>query len=89
MQPDLFAGSAGLAAVVTMVRSMLEDPHLELTLVTPLEDIPGWDSMQQVAVMVDLECRLGITLTPHEVEAVHSVGDIVRVIGARRMLDVA
>lgn len=89
MQPDLFAGPATLADVVTVFRLVLEDPHLELNLGTPLEDIPGWDSMQHVAVMVELECRLSITLEPHEVEAVHSVGDIVRVIGARRMLDVA
>jgi acyl carrier protein len=87
MHHDLFAGPADLAAVTRVLRTVLERPDLEPHLQTPLEDISGWDSMRQVAVVVELEARSGLTLEPAEVEAVHTVGDLVRLIGAKRALD--
>ncbi|MDR3535469.1 MAG: acyl carrier protein [Acetobacteraceae bacterium] len=89
LQFDLFGGSVALANVVAGFRAALERPELELTLATPLEEIEGWDSMWHVAVMVELESRFGLTLEPHEIEAVQTVGDVVRLIGARRALDAA
>jgi acyl carrier protein len=83
----MFAGPADLAAVTAVLRTVLALPDLEPHLRTPLDDINGWDSMQQVAVVVELEARLGLTLEPVEVEAVQTVGDLVRLIGAKRALD--
>ncbi len=89
MQFDLFGGSAALADVVAAFRSVLERPDLDLTLAMSLEDIEGWDSMRHVAVMVELETRFRLALEPHEIEAVQTVGDVVRMIGARRALNAA
>jgi acyl carrier protein len=80
---DMLAPPTMLADVAAVFRAVLLHPDLDLTLATPLENIDGWDSMSHIAVMVELECRFGLTLEPHEIEAVQTVGDVVRTIGAR------
>ncbi|MBN8906989.1 MAG: acyl carrier protein, partial [Rhodospirillales bacterium] len=62
-------------------------PDLECEPGTLLEDLPGWDSMLHIAVMVELECRFGITVAPDEVDAMVSVGDLVRMVGAKQVLN--
>ncbi len=89
MQFDLFGSAAAVADVVSVFRLVMGRPELELTLAMPLDEIQGWDSMWHVAVMVELECRFGLTLEPREMEAVQTVGDVVRLLSARRALDAA
>jgi acyl carrier protein len=86
MTSDLFISPTMLADVTAAFRSVLPHSALDLTLETPLEEIEGWDSMAQIAVMVELECRFGLILEPHEVESVQTVGDVVRTFGAERAL---
>jgi acyl carrier protein len=88
-QSEMFAAPATMVEVLPAFRSALESPDLELSLTTSLEDISGWDSMQQVRVMAELECRFGIALESQEMEAVLTVGDCVRLVGAKRALNAA
>jgi acyl carrier protein len=63
---------------------VLSQPDLELTPRTTADDVPGWDSMSHIAVVVEAECRFGILFDTAEVEALQSVGALVRAIEAKR-----
>ena len=79
-------GSAGdvLAELTEILRSVLDDPALTVTRDTVAEDVPGWDSMAHIAMVVEAECRFGITFQAAEIEALQRVGDLLRLIEAKR-----
>jgi acyl carrier protein len=76
--------AALLAALVEIVRDVLEDRGIQLTLDTPVDDLAGWDSMNHVAIMVEAECRFGVLFELTELEEVPTVGHLVRLIRAKR-----
>jgi len=73
-----------MAEVTDIFRTVLNQPDLELTPRSTADDIHGWDSMTQVILLVEAECRFGIEFQPIEVEALQSVGEMVRAIEAKR-----
>ena len=89
MSFDLLAPPTIQTEVIAAFRAVLATPDLELDLYTPLDTISGWDSMSHVALMAELECRFGLTLERGELEALQSVGDVVRTFGAKRILRAA
>jgi len=48
----------------------------ELTLETTMEDIPEWDSMSFIGLIVGLETRFGVSIGPHEAVEMTKVGAI-------------
>ena len=80
------AASAGdvLAELTEILRSVLDDPTLAVTRDTVAEDVPGWDSMAHIALVVEAECRFGIIFQAAEIEALQRVGDLLRLIEAKR-----
>ncbi len=73
-----------LAEVTAILRDVLDDPGIELTPDTVAADVPGWDSMAHIALVVEAECRFGIIFQAAEIEALHHVGDLLRLIEAKR-----
>ena len=73
-----------LAAVTEIFRSVFNDPRLELTSRSTVDDVPGWDSMTHVSLIVETECRFGIRFQAAEIESLHSIGELVRAIEAKR-----
>ncbi len=73
-----------LAEVTAILRDVLDDPHIDLTPDTVAADVPGWDSMAHIALVVETECRFGITFQTAEIEGLHRVGDLVRLVEAKR-----
>jgi len=69
-----------LAAVADVARWVFEDPVLELTLDTTSDDVPRWDSMNHIALVVSCECRFDIRFEAIEVEELCCVGELVRLI---------
>ena len=65
------------------IRSVLQDPELEVEPATRLDDVPGLDSMNHIAVMVEAECRFGIFLELDDIDWVRTVGDLARIIAAK------
>ncbi len=72
--------AAILREVIDIFRSVFEDPHLELTLDTTSEDLPCWDSMNHITLVVEAECRFDILFQPAELEDLTSVRDLVEMI---------
>lgn len=73
-----------LAEVTAILREVLDDPAVELTEDSTAADVPGWDSMAHIALVVEAECRFAITFQAAEIEGLHRVGDLVRLIAAKR-----
>ena len=83
--PSAIAASSVLADVTAIFRDLLHDPSLELTPGSSPDDVPGWDSMTHIALVVEAECRFGVQFRVGEIEGLHTVGDFVRSISAKRM----
>ena len=69
-----------LAAITDIARLVFDDDALELTLESTSDDVPGWDSMNHITLVVEAECRFNIHFGTVEVEELKSVGELVRAI---------
>lgn len=84
MRSNVLAEAPVMSGLTDIFRSVLNQPDLELTLRTTADDVLGWDSMTHIALMVEAECRFGIAFEVSEVEALHSVGELLRAIETKR-----
>lgn len=69
-----------LAAVTRIARSAFQDPLLELTYETTSDDVPDWDSMNHIALVVQIEAYFDIQFPTAEIEELKSVGELVQAI---------
>jgi acyl carrier protein len=46
-------------------------------------DVPGWDSFKQIEIIVSLEERYNIKFHTRELDSLHNVGDLVRVVASK------
>ena len=46
-------------------------------------DVPGWDSFKQIEIIVALEERYRIKFHTRELDALHNVGDLARVLAQK------
>jgi acyl carrier protein len=61
-------------------RQVLEDDKIELTPQTTAEDVEGWDSMNHVFILVELEKRLGVKFQAAEMEELKNIGEMATLI---------
>ena len=66
-----------------LVRDALQNPVLILDRTHSAADHAGWDSVRQVAIILAVEDRLGITLRSREIDALRTVGDFLDLIEAK------
>ena len=57
-------------------RQVLEDDTLELTPETTADDVDGWDSMNHIFIVVELEKRFGVKFQAAEMEELKNVGEL-------------
>jgi acyl carrier protein len=57
-------------------RQVLEDDSIELTPQTTAEDVDGWDSMNHIFIVVELEKRFGVKFQAAEMEELKNVGEL-------------
>jgi acyl carrier protein len=75
---------ATLATLTRILRDLLGDDTIELTMQTAREDVPGWDSFCYVNFIVAVEAEYQIKFRIAEIESFSNVGGIVDAIGAER-----
>jgi acyl carrier protein len=46
-------------------------------------DVQGWDSFKQIEIIMATEKKFAIRFTTRELDSLQSVGDLVRIIGAK------
>lgn len=66
-----------LDALSRILRDLLSNESIVLTMATRRPDVPDWDSFNYVTFIVAVEVELGIRSQLSDVEAFGSVGDIV------------
>lgn len=59
-----------------LIAGILPGPLPELSAATPLETVPGWDSIVMVRLVILLEAELGRQLDDTVLERIETVGDI-------------
>lgn len=67
-----------LQSFTQILRDLLGDDSLTLTMQTQRGDVSGWDSFNYVNFIVAVEMRFGIKFRVAEVESFEDVGAIVR-----------
>jgi len=63
--------------------NLFDEPADNLTLETPRDEIPGWDSMGTLLLMADLDEVHGIQLSEDELLELKTLGDIKALIDSR------
>lgn len=66
-----------LSKLTTIFRTMLNQPQLELRDDLTAADVPGWDSLKHVSLMVTIEGEFGIRFTNSEIAGLHNVGELI------------
>jgi acyl carrier protein len=57
-------------------RDLFDDDSIILTPDTTAMDIPDWDSLLHISLIVAVEGRFGVKFKTAELEALHNVGDL-------------
>jgi acyl carrier protein len=71
-----------LATLTRILRDLLGDDSIELTMLTAREDVPGWDSFCYVNFIVAVEAEYRIKFRIADIESFLNVGAIVVAVGA-------
>ena len=66
-----------LARLTVIVRDVFADPAIDLAPEMPTVDVPGWDSITQVGLLVEIERAFAISLDPLAIDDLATVGDLV------------
>lgn len=57
-------------------QSVFDEPDLRLTRAMTARDVPAWDSLSHITLIVAVEREFGIRFTTAEVAALMNVGDL-------------
>ena len=69
-----------LQALNEIFREVFDDTALVIGPTTSAPDIPAWDSVNNISLMVATEMRFGIRFKTSELEELKNVGDLVALI---------
>ena len=67
-----------LSSLTRILRDLLLDDSIELTMETRREDVPNWDSFNYINFIVAVEMELGVKFKVADVESFANVGAIVK-----------
>ncbi len=73
-----------LTRLQDVFRSVFDDELLTVTPATTAEDVEAWDSVQHVTLMLEVESAFGIRLSTSEIAYLKNVGDLVKLIEAKK-----
>jgi acyl carrier protein len=70
-------GDQILAVFIRILRDVLLDDSILLTMETRREDVPNWDSFNYINFMVAVEMEFGLKFKIADIESFENVGEIV------------
>lgn len=70
--------------LAVLLRRTLKQPGLVIARDTTADDIPGWDSLNHMFVVMEIEMRFGVPVAADEVAALPDLGALCDLIAARR-----
>ena len=69
--------------VVTVIRQTFDEPVVPITRETTADDVPGWDSVSNIELLVTLELEFGVRFYTGQIAGLKNVGELVDAIEAR------
>jgi len=75
---------AVLARVNTVFQDLFEDDELLVGRKTTAADVPGWDSLMHVRLILGMEKAFGVRFTSSEVGSLKNVGDLLDLLGRKK-----
>ena len=69
-EPELYAG------LNELFRQVLDDDSIDLKPTMTADDVDGWDSMNHIFIVVEIEKRFGIKFQAAEMEELKDVGEL-------------
>ncbi|HSU04782.1 MAG TPA: acyl carrier protein [Acetobacteraceae bacterium] len=77
------ATEAGAYAALTDIFRDVFQKDVSLRPELTARDVAGWDSFKQIEIIMAVEERFAIRLTTREMDGLHTVGDLIRVVIAK------
>ncbi len=71
-----------LSRIAAVVRDVVGDDSIELRMNTVAQDVPGWDSMAHINIIVALEHEFRMKFKTASLEEAQNTGDLVKLIKA-------
>lgn len=69
--------------LTAVIRDTFDDPKLEISDATTAHDVPAWDSIMHVNLVVAVEKAFNTSFTTKDIKGLANVGDLVRLIAKR------
>ena len=66
-----------------IIAGFVNVPPAQLSAEALLTEHDGWDSFQQLSLVLELESRFGVHLRPEHIEQMQSLGSVVKVLDSR------
>ncbi len=66
-----------LAKVSEVIRDLFDEYDGPITMETTADDVPQWDSLSHVRLMVMIEMELGVHFSTSEMQSFKNLGDLV------------
>jgi acyl carrier protein len=70
--------------ILEVFREVFDDPSLVVSSETTASDVPNWDSMMHVSLMLAVERQFGIRFSSSEVAGLKNVGELQMLVDQRR-----
>jgi acyl carrier protein len=78
-----------MTRLTVLFQEVFNDPDLAVSPSTTADDIPGWDSMTHISLIVAAEQDFGIHFKASEMDGMQDVGELARLIDAKRAMEAA
>jgi acyl carrier protein len=75
--------SAILKVVLGVVRNVLDDEDIDFDESVSIRDVPDWDSLNNMHIVVRIEKKLGLDFRQEDFDGVETVGQLVSLIASR------
>ena len=72
------------AGLTELFHDVFGDATLVLTPLTSAADVPGWDSVKMVSIVLGVEQRFDIRLRSREVDRLRNVGDLAELVKLKK-----
>jgi acyl carrier protein len=76
-----------MGKIRTILAEVIDDDGLQLTESTTSDDVPDWDSLSHMKLMVGLESELGLRFEVEEISGITGVRDLIDIIQRRMKMD--
>lgn len=69
-----------ISKMVEVFRRVFDDDAIQLAEATTAQDIPGWDSLMHINLIIEIEEEFGLKFTVDDIVGLKNVGEMVAMV---------